>query len=211
MPVDLELVDALQNVALTAGTPDSVDWKWTSSSLYSSSSAYQAFHVGLELFPCGKTICKTWAPGKCKVHMWLALQRRLWTADRMRRHGMNSHTTCPLCDQEPETADHIVAGCVYAREVWHNLLRRCNLIALVPAADAKLIEWWPDARCRVPKLQRKGFDSLVLLTVWMLWKERNARVFQRAAETVPSICRRIAGEIDLWKISGAVGLSDIWR
>jgi hypothetical protein len=51
-------------------------------------------------------------------------------------------------------------GCVFAREVWHNLFRRCNLIAHIPAADAKLIEWWPNERLRVPKPQRKG------LTPW---------------------------------------------
>jgi hypothetical protein len=63
----------------------------------------------------------------------------------------------------------------------------------------------------MPKTRRKGFDSLVLLTVWVLWKERKARVLQRAAETVPTVCRRIADEIELWKISGAVGLGALWR
>ncbi|CAM0872787.1 unnamed protein product [Alopecurus aequalis] len=207
----LQLVDALQHVVLSAGTPDRLEWKWTPSSQYSTSSAYRAFHIGLELFPCGKTIWKTWAPAKCKVHIWLAMQCRLWTADRMQRHGMNSHTMCPLCEQEPETADHPAVGCVFAKEVWHILLRRCCLQAHMPVADAKLIDWWPDERRRVPKPQRKGFDSLVLLTVWMLWKERNARVFQRAAELVPSLCRRIANEIDLWRLSGAVGLGEIWQ
>ena len=123
---------------------------------------------------------------------------------------MNSHTSCPLCDQEPETADHLAVGCVFVREVWNNLLRRCNLLTHIPVADGKLIEWWPDERRRVPKPQRKGFDSLVLLTVWMLWKERNSHVFQRAAETVPSVCRKITDEIELWKLSGAVGLGTLW-
>jgi hypothetical protein len=95
----LELVDVLQQVELTQGITYSVQWKWTASDDYSASTAYKAFHAGLELFPCGKTIWDTWAPGKCKIHVWLALQCRLWTADRMLRHGMNSHTTCPLCDK----------------------------------------------------------------------------------------------------------------
>ncbi|CAM0911182.1 unnamed protein product [Alopecurus aequalis] len=190
----LLLVDALQDVHLTPDVPDRVVWKWTSSASYSASSAYRAFFAGLELFPCGKTIWKTWAPAKCKVHIWLAMQRRLWTADRMLRRDMNSHIACPLCDQDPETADHLALGCVFAREIWHTLLRRCDLSAFVPGADDALIDWWPDVRLCVPSRDRKGFDSLVLLIVWSLWKERNSRVFERTATTASHLCRKIADE-----------------
>jgi hypothetical protein len=156
----IDLVDALQNVELN-NSPDNVVWRWTPTGQYSASSAYKAFHAGLPLFPCGKTIWKTWAPGKCKIHIWLAMQCRLWIADRMRRRGISSHTSCPLCEQDLETADHLAVGCVFAREVWHALLQRCNLLGHMPTADAKLIEWWLEERQRVPQPQRKGFDSIV--------------------------------------------------
>ena len=182
-------------------------WKWTSSGIYSSSSAYHAFFAGLVLFPCGKT----WASTKCKIQIWLAMQRRLWTADRRLRHGLESHTACPLCDQAPKTADHIALGCVFAREVWSKVLRRCGLDSLTPSVDDSLIDWWPEARRRAPSRARKGFDSLVLLVVWSLWKKRNARIFERSAEMVCTVCHRIAEEIELWKLSGAVGLGQIWE
>ncbi|KAM0849346.1 hypothetical protein ACQ4PT_053786 [Festuca glaucescens] len=114
-------------------------------------------------------------------------------------------------DRAPETADHLALGCVLAREVWHATLQRCNLSHLTPLADDMLIEWWPDSRRRVPQQLRKGFDSLVLLMVWTLWKERNNLVFERSAETARGICKRIAEEVELWKLSGAVGLGNIWR
>ena len=139
-----------------------------SSATYSASSTYHAFFVGLELFPCGKTIWKTWAPAKCKIHICLAMQRRLWTADRRLRHGLASHTACPLCDQDPERTDHIALGCVFSWEDWHTLLRCCGLDQLTPAAGDSLIDWWPEARRRAPSRARKGFDSLVLLVVWSL-------------------------------------------
>ena len=77
---------------------------------------------------------------------------------------------------------------------------------VIPDADAKLIEWWPDRRLRLPRLLRKGFDSLVLLTVWSLSKEHNARVYERSAITVPTLCRIINDEVQLWKLSGAMFL-----
>jgi hypothetical protein len=206
----LELVDTTQHVPLSPDVPDQVQWKLTASGVYSAESAYRAFFTGMGLFPCGKAIWRTWAPAKCKVHIWLAMQRRLWTADRMARRGLNARATCPLCEQENETADHIAVGCVLVREVWYNSLQRCNLQHLTPAADDELIRWWPEARLRVPRPHRKGFDSIVLLVVWTLWKERNSRVFERYAETLPTICQRIADEVELWKLSGAAGLALIW-
>jgi hypothetical protein len=29
---------------------------------------------------------------------------------------------CALCDQDDESSDHLLALCVYTREVWHRLL-----------------------------------------------------------------------------------------
>lgn len=116
----------------------------------------------------------------------------------------------PLCDQEDETADHIATGCVFAREVWFSTLSSCGLAHLVPLHAPALIDWWPDSRAALPSPARKGFDSIVLLVVWMLWKERNSRVFDRAAVVSRELCRRIASEAQLWKLSGAAGLVHIW-
>ena len=57
------------------------------------------------------------------------------------------------------------------------MLRDYHLEGLDAAADASRIEWWSAVCIRVPQKFRKGFDSLVLLIVWALWKETNNRVF----------------------------------
>ena len=43
--------------------------------------------------------------------------------------------------------------------------------------------WWSTSRKWLPKELRRGFDSLLLLVGWLLWKERNARTFNRVASS----------------------------
>jgi hypothetical protein len=48
--------------------------------------------------------------------------------------------------------------------------------------DSTLEAWWEAARQLVHKKDRRGFDALVMLTAWMLWKQRNARVFNNVRQ-----------------------------
>jgi hypothetical protein len=56
---------------------------------------------------------------------------------------------------------------------------------------------------------RKGLASLVLLTIWEIWKERNARVFRN--KLLPSfvILEGIKCEARLWVLAGAKRLGDL--
>lgn len=58
------------------------------------------------------------APTKCKCLLWLAIRNRCWTADRLRRRGLDHPQWCPLCDQEQESISHLLLDCVMARIVW---------------------------------------------------------------------------------------------
>jgi hypothetical protein len=71
-------------------------------------------------------------------------------------------------------------ACVYAREVWHRMLRPSVLEHLIPEQDARFPNWWYSSRKRVSKEQRKDFDTFVALICWCVWKARNRRVFNNA-------------------------------
>jgi hypothetical protein len=64
--------------------------------------------------PCER-ICRSWAPGKCQFFMWLVAHNKCWTADRLEKKGLPHLTRCPLCDQEPETMNYLLVGCVCPR------------------------------------------------------------------------------------------------
>jgi hypothetical protein len=86
-----------------------------------------------------------------------------------------------MCNQGPESADHLFLGCVIARQLWHRLLAPVGLAALVPEVDEHLPAWWLRQRRRVHEDARRPFDAMVLLVAWSIWKERNNRTFQRVA------------------------------
>lgn len=56
----------------------------------------------------------------------------------------------------------------------------------------------------MPKTNRKGFDSLITLVSWTLWKYRNDRVFgrQQGNPNVLELTSGIFAELKLWAMAG---------
>jgi hypothetical protein len=92
----LELWDALSGFVLSP-TEDLHHWKPDSSGIFSTKSAYRAFIDSITFEPW-KHLWKSWAPGKCKPFIWLAIRNRCWTADRLEKRGLPHPDQYPLCD-----------------------------------------------------------------------------------------------------------------
>lgn len=88
---------------------------------------------------------------------------RLWTAARRKRHGLQPEGTCVLCDQEGKTTDHLLLGCVFARQVWNSLLRTANMQEINPLPDSRLADWWMLSRMMVAADIRRAFDSMLII------------------------------------------------
>ena len=71
------------------------------------------------------------------------------------------------------TMDYISIQSIYGLLQYMDLAAFWNLFLVV----------WLSARKSVQKEVRKGFDSLVLLIGWILWKERNDRTFNNRARS----------------------------
>lgn len=59
----------------------------------------------------------------------------------------------------------------------------------------------------VPKQQRAGFNLLVILVAWWLWKHRNDCVFESSSPSVQRIIQDMTDEAKMWCMAGAKGLS----
>jgi hypothetical protein len=117
----------------------------------------------------------------------------------------------PVRYVQVETLDHLLLGCVHSRETWFRVLRFYGLDHLSPQEELPYFVWWLAVRKRVHKSQRKGFDSLALLVVWSLWKERNLRVHERVALQPVSLAPRILEEARRWARADFVGIGSLGR
>jgi hypothetical protein len=200
----------IQAVHLWEDVKDDITWKLIDNGQYSTASAYKLQFFGLVESNFNKIIWKVWATPKAKHHAWLALQHRLWTADRLRRRNWDNCGVCQLCKQTEETHDHLFVHCRFTTRIWENLKEWFGLQGFYPRlwAGLSIREWW-SSMAEGSSPHRKGLASLVLLTVWEIWKERNARVFRHKASPSFVIVDKIKCEARLWVIAGAKRLGDL--
>ena len=107
----ISLWGEIRNVQLQDEVEDSIVWNLTANGECTSASAYKAQFFGATSTHMNKTVWKNWATPKVKVFAWLAIQNRLWTADRLEKRGWENCGLCPLCKQTQETAVHLFSPC----------------------------------------------------------------------------------------------------
>jgi hypothetical protein len=164
-----ELFQELENVELQPGVPDKHIWRLSPTSRFSSKTAYMAMFQGSIPFQPAERVWKTWAQNKCKFFLWLVEHNRCWIVDRLVQRGMDCPEQCPLCDQQPETINHLLTTCVFTRQFWAGLFQPMGILNLVlQPSDEVFEDWWCTTSTSVQDQLRKGFNSLVVLGAWVL-------------------------------------------
>jgi len=81
---------------------------------------------------------------------------------------------------------------------------RCILFSPMNLADStpqqnerSFAEWWRKTISRVSKEHRKGVNSLIILGAWIIWKHRNACVFEGVSPSLSKIWSELKNEQSL--------------
>lgn len=59
-----------------------------------------------------------------------------------------------------------------------------------------------------PRVAR-ALKTMTLLILWMIWKERNNRIFKRSSATAEQLMARIKEEATNWALAGAKNMASI--
>ncbi|KAJ0854230.1 putative reverse transcriptase zinc-binding domain-containing protein [Helianthus annuus] len=69
-----------------------------------------------------------WTPKKVGIVGWRAMVERLPTRNALQLKGIHAaSTTCPLCNEVPETSEHLFVSCQFAQMVWTVISQWCKI------------------------------------------------------------------------------------
>lgn len=111
-------------------------------------------------------------PMKFRFIAWLLMHQRLKTRALLARRGLDIDTSCMFCTCPTKNCSHLFFACNYTKEVWKTVLGEFG-ISRDPTSWEMELRWLKQAykgRSTKAKIIRS-------CTVYMLWWERNKRVF----------------------------------
>jgi hypothetical protein len=116
---------------------------------------------------------------------------------------------CPLCDQEEEMIQHLLTRCVFSRQVWLAVLAPLGIGAATPGRNERSFANWCAKTVRKVKEWKKAANSLIILIAWVIWKHRNACVFDGSSPSISDDLNQFRDEFQLWCLAGVKKLKEL--
>ncbi|GJW54812.1 reverse transcriptase zinc-binding domain-containing protein [Tanacetum coccineum] len=130
--------------------------------------------------------------------LWMAIQNRLMTQDRVVVWKPNEHMKCVLCDQCPDSHDHLFFACLYSSLVWNEMLKTLS---------KRIISDWNNTVEEISKMKaNNSIDSIVSrlvfgAVVYFIWQERNTRMYKQIKRNEESLIQTIKETVRLRMMS----------
>ena len=137
----VRLWDLVQGIQLSEAE-DEIIWKFNSDGQYTAKSAYELQFKGT--FCCFKPghVWTAHAEPNHRFFMWLLVQEKILTVDKLQERHWPRNTVCTLCQQAPETAQHLCLHCPYSQRIWELVHTWTNGLIKKPEMNMTTEEWW---------------------------------------------------------------------
>jgi len=138
-------------------------------------------------------------PSKVSLFVWRLLRNRLPTKDNLvRRHVLNhTDTTCISGCGELETATHLFLYCDIFGSLWSHIWHLLHISSVMPGHIRQhFIQFTYMAD--LPRFTHSFSKIIWCASVWVLWKERNNRVFQNTDSNPSTLVEKVKLQSFLW-------------
>lgn len=106
--------------------------------------------------------------------------------------------TCVLCGQREESSTHLFLHCEVAAKIWRGVLNWLDMFITPQNLYVHFESWNGEA---TSKRLLKGFRLIWHATIWLIWKERNAKIFKNQFKEVDEIIDEIKVLSWFWVLS----------
>ena len=163
---------------MNPGKRDSLAWKLSDGSLkrFSIRKVYSELHDGGDVVRWSKLIWFSQNIPKHAFVLWLAVQNKLMTQDKVRNWGSYDLMMCPLCSKDMDSHSHLFFKCQYSAQLWQEVAKKMGV-------DCGNMEWNDIVTELVEKLNGNSVGSIIrrvclAASVYLIWQERNQRIFR---------------------------------
>lgn len=182
LPVEWEykfpMIVQISNCNIDPNKRDEVMWKNSRGQLsnFSVKQAYKDLKNDEEKVIWSKLIWFTQNIPKHAFVLWLAVQKKLMTQDRVRMWGSYDLMVCPLCCKEMDSHNHLFFKCQYAEQIWEKVVMKMGV-------QCEKMDWEDIIKEFAGQFNGNSVGSIIrrlclAASVYMIWQERNQRIFR---------------------------------
>ncbi|RVW19678.1 Structural maintenance of chromosomes protein 3, partial [Vitis vinifera] len=196
------LMSSLHSVLLSPSSSDSRAWSLSSSGSFSVKSFFYALSRDSNplMFLPAKFLWSSKVPSKVKALAWLVAHGKVNTNDKLqlrRPYKALCPQWCILCKGNGESIDHLFLHCPITIGLWHRLFNLVGVIWVPPRSieDMLVISF----KGLGNSVRGKILWQIACLTlIWMVWQERNNRIFEDKGRTEEVVWDLIRFYSSLW-------------
>ncbi|XVF03450.1 hypothetical protein REPUB_Repub04eG0262600 [Reevesia pubescens] len=170
---------------------DTLNWKGSSNGDFSLKQAYVFSKDLKDNEPDNwKWIWKSPTLPKIQHFIWILNQQKLATKSFLKERGLCMDDTCPCCEHDCETINHLFRNCREAIKVWRTIrLPDC-------AMSSFHLDFpnWLRTNCKddtASHMFKVPWNVIFMFTLWALWIQRNNKVFRGERQPPSMICEKI--------------------
>ncbi|XP_071726052.1 uncharacterized protein [Rutidosis leptorrhynchoides] len=160
-----------------------------------------------------------WFPQATPKHaflLWVAVQKRLVTQDKLMKWYPPLSFKCVLCDQCNDSHEHLFFGCEYAKKVWDSLKHRLLFKGLPGDLNmmVNILSDYPYTK----HIWNVIIRVVLVAVVYYVWQERNWRIFKAKNRSVDELVKIIVQHVQLKMLTlnvkkspAVVRAAEIWE
>ncbi|XP_076908689.1 uncharacterized protein LOC143565672 [Bidens hawaiensis] len=184
-----ELLTTCQHLCLLEGE-DSWVWDLDYGEGFSVKSLKEIFAINLGLEESHLFEWNNFVPKKVGILAWRAEMERIPVLFSLAKRGVEVESIiCPVCEEDLETAEHMLVSCEFAQSIWSIISVWCKVPTIFAFSTRDLLELHKHALLSSRKA--KTFHAVCLTTIWCLWCVRNRWVFERKPPRLRSVIAEI--------------------